>query len=173
MPVIFSNRLLYRKQLILKLVRSTTDCSNSKNLAIGFAMCIQKYLPLPSLQGNGNLYFTEHYSGLITNVLSEVNEHTPFEWRIAADYAKRLWLIKYNLLFIKDYILPSHYVKELVSKGSSFFDATFRVSDQFSIEETKYLNENTLNIHQCLTGFSDYLEDYFNEIETVQAVLNA
>ena len=43
----------------------------------------------------------------------------------------------------------------------------------YSIEETKYLNENTLNIHQCLTGFSDYLEDYFNEIETVQAVLNA
>lgn len=173
MPVIFSNRLLHRKQIILKLVRSDTECSNAKDLAIGFAMAIQNYLPLPSLQGQGGLYFTEHYSGLVTDVLSEINEHTPFEWRIAADYAKRLWLVKYNMLFTKDYILPSHFVKELACSGSSFFDIVFGVTNQFSIEETKYLNENTISIYRGLAGISEYLKDYFDEIETVKAVLNA
>lgn len=172
MPVIFSNRLLYRKQLMLKIVRSENEYSDEKNLAISFAVSVQKYLPLPSIEGNGIIYFAQHYAGLMSSVLSEINEHTPFDWRLASEYTKKIWMTKYNLLCAKDYMFPLGYVKKLSSSDLSFFDIIFGISDQFSPEEISYLKLNINDIYKHLAGMAEYLKDYFDEINAGGKLLN-
>lgn len=89
-------------------------------LALGLARAIAYQLPIPSSPVDIPLsFFALQYLGQVNDVLSEVNEQIVINIELATSLVKKLWLLRYNVVFEMENATVRHLLDETIAGGST------------------------------------------------------
>jgi hypothetical protein len=88
-------------------------------LALGLARCIAYDLPIPTTAVDVPLsYFALNHTATINDLLGDINEQVVINMELASSLIKKLWLMRYNVVYDSSNVAVQDVLDSIISKGS-------------------------------------------------------